>query len=191
VKLVEEPKLPEVSGDFAKLLGVESGDVDKLKSDIRSNLEREAANRTRAVMRARVMKALLDANNVEIPQSLVNSEIARMKAHDQSQGVRFTAEGSYAERAKKRVALMLIVTEIIRAKGLKADAAKVRSKLEGLAQEYEKPEEFVQWYQGNPERLREIEAMVLEENVVEALLNGAAVTEQPVGFQELLKLETA
>ena len=187
VKTVSEPVLPALDAEFARRFGVQDGDIAKLRSEVRGNLEREAAKRARVIVRARVLNALLSANPVEVPQGLLNSELARLKAQN-SAGA--TGPGQ-EERARARVALWLILSEIIRVRGHRADPAAVRAKLQELAQEYEKPAELVQWYYANPERLAEVETLVIEERVVDELLAGANVVEQAVPLPELLKMEAA
>jgi len=186
-KSVSEPLLPVLDAEFAKRFGVADGDITKLRADVRGNLEREAAKRTRAIVRARVFSALLAENPVEIPQGLLNTELARLKAQN-SQGA---ASPGQEERARSRVALWLVISEIMRVRNYRAEPAAVRAKLEELAHEYEKPAELMQWYYANPERLAEVESLVIEERVIDELLAGAEVVEQPVPFPELLKMETA
>jgi trigger factor len=187
VKTISEPVLPVLDAEFAKRFGVADGDLAKLRADVRGNLEREAAKRTRAIVRARVLNALLAANPVEVPQGLMNAEIARLKGQKSSG----SDSAGLEARARARVALWLILAEIIRVRGHRADPASVRAKLQELAQEYEKPAELVQWYYANPERLAEVERLVIEERVIEELLAGAEVVEQAVPLQELLKMESA
>ncbi|OGI46337.1 MAG: trigger factor [Candidatus Muproteobacteria bacterium RBG_16_65_34] len=193
---VAEPVLPELNAEFAGTLGVPDGSLETLRADIRANLEREAAARSRTVLRSRVWKALLEGNRFEVPQSLVNAEIARMKSQEQAlRGAQPQADGMldamYRERARARVVLGLIVGEIVRARGLKADPARVRQRLEELAAEYESPPQFIEWHHKNPERLAEVESLVLEDRVVEELIATAEVSDKPMGFRELLQIQAA
>ncbi len=188
---VTEAALPEVNAEFAKLLGVQDGDVARLRDETRTSLEREAVVRGRAVVRARVLKTLLEANPFETPQGLIADEAERLKQADRIARRPAATDDSYHERARTRVALGLILGEISRAKDLRVDAARVRARIEDMAAEYQSPSEFVQWYYEKPERLAEIESLVLEERIVEEMLAGAEVVETPVGFQELLKLEAS
>lgn len=188
---VDEANLPELNEAFASEMGVKDGGLDKLKADVRSNLEREAANRARAVVRARALKLLLDANPIDVPQNLVEAEIRRLKNSDASTGVKADDDMSYQRRSRGRVALGLILGEFIRSRRLVTDPAKVRAKLEEMAADYESPPEFIQWHYQKPERLAEIESLVMEEQVVEELLKSADITDRPVNFQDLLKIESA
>ena len=187
VNEVAEAVLPEVNEGFARELGIMDGSVDKLRADIKTNLEREAAARSRAVVRARALKLLLDANPLEIPRGLLDSEIARLKAGEAATGT--GDEASYERRARSRVALGLILGDIIRKRGLTPDPGRVRSRLEEMASDYESPQEFIQWHYAKPERLSEVENLVMEERIVEDLLGSAEVADKPMSFQELLKID--
>lgn len=189
---VAEAVLPPLDAGFAKQLGIRDGDLDRLRQETRANLEREALARTRAVMRARVLQALLAANAFEAPRGMVEDEAARLKQLDQmARRPPADTDPGYRSRARTRVALGLILGEIIRARGLRADPKRVRARLEEMAVEYESPQEFVQWYYQKPERLAEIESLVMEERIVEEMQATAEVLDVPVGFQELLRLEAA
>jgi len=185
---VAEPVLPDVDSELAKQLGVEDGNVEQLQAEIKQNLEREAANRTRRIVRARVLKALVAANMFEIPQSLIDAENASLKRYAQASGIR-SDDASVNKQARQRVAIGLILAEVIRTRGIKADAARVRAKLEEMAAEYESPATFVQWHYEQPQRLAQIESLVAEERVVEELLAQTKVEDKHVTFQELLQLE--
>ncbi|HEU5337795.1 MAG TPA: trigger factor, partial [Sulfuricaulis sp.] len=188
---IDEATVPELNEAFASEMGVKEGGLDRLKSDVRANLEREAANRSRAIVRARALKLLLEANPIEVPQKLVEAEIKRLKNSDASTGLKAGDEKSYLKRSHSRVALGLILGEFIRNRGLVTDPAKVRARLEEMAADYESPPEFIQWHYQKPERLAEIESLVMEEQVVEELLKSAEISDQPVSFQDLLKIESA
>ncbi len=189
VNEVADAVLPEVNEAFAKELGVKDGSVEKLRADVKTNLEREASNRARAIVRTRVLKSLMDANPVDVPQSLVETETARLKTNDASSGLSPSDDATYERRARSRVALGLILGEIIRSRGLVADPARVRARIEEMAADYESPQEFVQWHYEKPERLSEVESLVMEEKVVEDLLVSADVSDKPMSFQELLKVD--
>jgi trigger factor len=186
---VAEAVLPEVDEAFVKELGVSEGGVEKLRADIKANLEREAISRTRAVVRVRVLKALLDANPIEVPRSLLEAEIRRLKAADVSGGHAAADAAVYERRARHRVALGLILSEIIHARGLVPDGSRVRARLEEMAVDYDSPQEFMQWHQEKPERMAEIESLVMEERVVEDLLASAKAIDKSMDFQDLLKAD--
>lgn len=194
-KKVEEPKLPEVNDEFAAELGIDGG-VDKLKEDVKENLERERTARIRSILRSRVMQALMDANDIEVPAALVEQEARRMKAADQQQrqaqgypaDANTADDTQYRQAAERRVVLGLVLAEIIKDKQLQADKDKVRERVEELAAGYEQPEAVVKWYYEQPGRLAEIENVVVEEQVVELLLETASVKGKATGFQDLVQL---
>jgi trigger factor len=195
VKEVGEAVLPPVDDELAKALGVTEGGLEALRAEVRGSLEREAAERARTVLRRNVLKALRELNQFEIPTSLIESEVERMKRIAQAArgGAAPMADDSensmYRERARVRVALGLILAEVVRARGIKADAGRVRARVEQMARDYEAPEKFVEWYYANPERLGEVESTVLEDMVVEQLLNTAQVRDRSIPFPDLLKMD--
>jgi trigger factor len=196
VKEVGEPVLPAIDEEFARQLGVADGSLDTLRREVHENLQREAANRTRNVMRSQVIRALLEANKVELPSALIEAEMQRLKqagaAARANKAVRpAIAEELWRARAKERVAVGLVVGEIMRARGIKADPARVRAKLEQLAQEYESPQDFINWHYQNPQRLADVESLVLEERLIDEMLSTAEVSDKPVSFQELVQMDAA
>jgi len=195
VKQVNEPVLPEVNEDFAKMLGVADGKVDTLRTEVRSNLEHEAADRVRRVLRDQVFKALLEANRFDVPKALMDAEIQNLiqmtRSNFQAQGMPAnqvpTDPALYAEQAQNRVKLGLILDEMVRARGLKADPARVRARIEFLGASYEQPQEFIDWHYAKPERLAQIEAQVLEDQALDLLIESAAVVDKNMSFQELMQ----
>lgn len=189
---VAEPELPALNEEFARSLGIADGSLEKLRAEVRANLEREAQSRSRAVVRARVLKALLGANDFEVPEGLLAAELAReMRMAQAARGGAVPAEEQAAlrTRARSRVALGLILSEIVRTRGIRPDPARVRSRLEEMAAEYESPQAFMQWHYEDPRRMAEIESQVVEERAVEEALSTATVEDVTVSFQELMRLE--
>lgn len=197
VKEISEPTLPVVDDEFVKTLGIPEGTVEKLRSEVRANLDREAANRARAVLRRNVLKALRDANQFEVPKSMIAAEVERMKRMAQGMAAQTGApmpqadDSAFVPRASSRVALGLILAEIIHTRNIKADGARVRNRVEEMARDYDAPEKFVEWYYANPERLGEVESTVLEEQIVEELIGGAKVRDRSMEFSELLKMDVS
>ncbi|MDH4134626.1 MAG: trigger factor [Gammaproteobacteria bacterium] len=195
VKQVNIPVLPEANEDFAKAMGVVDGKIETLRAEVRANLEREMTDRLRRDLREQVFKLLVDVNTFEIPKALETAEIERLiqmtRANFEAQGMPGTRvptePGLYAEQARGRAKLGLILAELVKAKGLQADAAKMRARVELLAGSYENPQEFVSWYYAKPERLAEIESQVLEDEAIDLLLKDADVADKPMSFQELMK----
>lgn len=193
VKAVEEPELPAVDEEFIKAFGVEDGDPVKFRAEIADNLERERDERISRLIRSRVMEALVRENDLEVPTPLVEQEIDSMismnKTMLEQQGMptdQFNPDRErYREDAQRRVAMGLILSEIVQQNEMKPDQDKVRERIEKMAASYEQPEAFVQWYYSSRERMQQIESMVLEEQVVEMLLDGADTKDTPISLQEL------
>ena len=187
-------KLPELDDEFAKQMGVEDGDQAKMRADIRSNLEREVKRRADGRVKDLVMKALLDATNVELPKSLVDQESDRlieqmkrdMKARGMSTDKAPVPREVFGEEAKRRVQLGLILSELVKSKGLAATPEQIKAVVREQAKSYDQPDEVVRWYYESPERLREIESVVLEDNVVQWVTGQAKVTDKPTAFDELM-----
>ena len=187
-------KLPELDDEFAKQLGVQDGDQAKMRAEIRSNLEREVKRRADVRVKDLVMKALLDATNVELPKSLVDQESDRliekmqrdMKARGMSADKVPIPREAFAEEAKRRVQLGLILSELVKNKGLAASPDQIKAVVQEQAKSYDQPDEVMRWYYESPERLREIESVVLEDNVVQWVTGQAKVTEKPTAFDELM-----
>ncbi len=192
VKKVEKAELPEINDAFAEDLGIAEGGVEKMREEIRASLERELGNRLRSTLRERVMDALLAANGIEVPRTLVEEEIDRavesVTRQLSAQGI--PAEGidrnNYADEARKRVALGLIAREVIEKSGIKVDGARVRERVEEMAQGYDDAEAFVNYYYADPQRLQQVEAAVLEEQVVTTMLETATVREVSVNFRDFM-----
>jgi trigger factor len=192
---VAEAVLPDLNADFATQFGIGDGSVEALRAEVKANLEREAQERVRESLREQVFKALADATPFDVPASLVEQEAARLlrlnRSSLQAQGVPADRlpndSGVYKDRAQQRVTLGLILAELVKTKGLKVESARVRARLEEMASGYESPEEFVRWHYAQPERLAEVESLVLEEQVLESLLGTVRFKDKPMSFQELVQ----
>ena len=195
VAKVEEPVLPTVDEEFARQLGVENGDVEKMRADIRANLVREVAQRVRARTKSGLMEELLKIANFELPQALVRSEeaalaenaLADLRARGVDTSKLPVPEGAFTESAQKRVRLGLLVAEIVKVHGLQAKPEQVRAQIEEFAQAYESPEEVLRYYFGDRERLAQVESLVVEQNVVDWVLANAKVSDKAVAFDELMQ----
>ena len=194
VKSVEEPQLPEVDAEFAKQLGIADGDIAKMRSEIRANVERETGKRIEARVKAQVLQALLERTPLELPKSLVQMEaqqlVERAAADLQARGLKPGQipldPMAFEATAKRRVALGLIIGELARAENLQPKPAEVRAVVEQEAATYESPAEVVKWFYMQPQRLSEMEGVALEANVVKWVLGKATVADKPVAFDELM-----
>jgi trigger factor len=192
---VAAPHLPEVNADFAKSLGVESGDTGTMRAEVKQNVEREVRLRLKNRIKDQVMAALLEGTKVETPKALVQAEIERMRSaarQDLAQrGVKLKDDAPlpvemFAAQAERRVNLGLILAEVVKAHNLYAKPEQVRAQVEEQAQSYERPEEVVRWFYAAPERLRDIESAVMEENVITWALGVARLKERIINFDELM-----
>jgi trigger factor len=194
VKKIEAPLLPELDAEFARQLGVADGDLDKLRADVRANLEREVGQRLRTRVKTAVMDALPRLADIEVPKALVQSEseslAERARADFKQRGMDVKdmpiPPEAFAETAAKRVRLGLIVAEIVKSQGLQAKPDQLRRQIEEFAQSYENPGEVIRWYFSDRERLAEVEAVVVEQNVVDWVLSKGTVTDKPLSFDELM-----
>lgn len=192
---VEEPKLPEVDAEFVKGLGIPDGDIAKLKAEIRKNLQTEASRRIKVRNKDNVMDVLLKVVQLEAPKALVDMEserIMQQTMHDmQNQGIKIPAgmnlpASMFADRAIKRVKLGLILEALVKQHKLQATTEQVKGLIEEHAREFERPEEVIRWYAADPSRMRDVENLVLEDNVVSWLMSNAKVVDKPVEFNELM-----
>ena len=195
VKKIEAANLPEVDEAFVKSLGITEATVDALRADIQKNLEREVKFRLQARNKQAVMDALVSVAELDLPQAVVQSEVQRLmegaRADLEQRGIKDAAKAEipaeiFLPQAERRVRLGLVVAELVKANQLEATPEQLKAHVDELAASYEKPEEVVRWYFGNRERLAEVEAVVVENNVTEFVLNKAKVTEKAVSFEELM-----
>jgi trigger factor len=192
---VAEAVLPEVDAEFAKSLGQAEGDVDKLLADVRANVEREVKARAQARTKGSVMDALVAACAFEVPKALVKSDtesrIAAAREDLKQRGVPNAEtvpipEDAFKDESERRVKLGLLVAELVDSAELKAKPEQVRARIEDFAKSYEQPAQVVAYYLSDRQRRAEIEAIVLEDNVVDYVLSKAQVSDEQVAFDELM-----
>ena len=194
VQKVEAPILPPVDEAFAKSLGVENGSLETMRSDIEANLTREVAQRVRGATKNNVMEALASQAQFDLPKALVDGErqslIGRAKQDMAARGMKTDdlpiPDDAFREQAEKRVRLGLLVAEIVQREKLQAKPDQIKAQIEEFAQAYENPGEVVRHYFSDRERLGEIEAIVIEQNVVDWALSKAKVSDKTVAFDELM-----
>ncbi len=194
VNQVAQPRLPPVDAEFARSLGVENGDVARMREEIRENIEREVAKRVRVKVKEQVMEGLTAAAAFEVPRTLLDMEVARMREAALAdlkqrgmtmQNLELPAD-LFEARARGRVSLGLLIADLVRRNDLGARADQVRKVIEEHAESFEQPAEMVRWFYGQPERMAEVEAVVMEDNVVEWSLGRMRVEERPTAFDELM-----
>ncbi|WP_434735429.1 trigger factor [Candidatus Accumulibacter necessarius] len=194
VKEVGEPVLPALDADFAKALGIEDGDLVKMRAEIEENLKREVKKRLQVRVTGNVMDALLAANPIEVPGALIHKEIERLmqvaRQDMEQRGMKVKdlpmQPEWFADQARRRVSLGLILSEIVKLNELQAKPAQVKALVEEASQSYDHPEEVVRWYYAQPERLSDFEGTAIEANVVDWVLARVKVLDKPVAFAELM-----
>ena len=197
LRAVVEPKVPELDGEFAKSMGIASGDLDKLKDDVRKNLSREVTNRCKSRTKASVMAAFEQWTSFDVPKALVENEAQRL-ADSARQDM--AARGMnmkdvpiptdlFKDQASKRVKLGLLIGEVVKAQKLSATTEQVKAFVEEMASAYEKPDVFVNWFMGQEKQRAEAEAVVIEENVVNWVLANAKVVDEPMTVESLMMAE--
>lgn len=191
---VSAPKYPAVDEAFAKELGVADGDVDKMREEIKKSLEQEVEKRIKSRVKEQAFQGLVDVTDLEVPKNLVGMEINRMmemtaKNIEQRgmdpKNIQLQPE-MFEEQAKRSTTLRLILTELVNGEKLQADADQIKATVEEFAQNYEQPEQMVDWYYADVKRLDEPSALATEENVVAWVVSKAKVKETKIKFDELM-----
>ena len=194
MKSVQEAHLPEVDAALAQSLGVHEGGITKLREEIKENLAREAKRRVQARVKEQVLNGLLATTPFDVPAGLVAMErralmekaMTDLKARGmREQDVRLGDE-TFEPQARRRVALGLLMDEVVRANGITAPQEQVQALVDEFAQSYEDPSEVVAWYHQDSERLNEARALVLEENLVNWVLEHAQVNDEPTTLEKLM-----
>ena len=203
LKQVEKPKLPEMDAEFLGLFGVtEEEGVDKLKADVRKNMEREVKNSLRQQLKQSAFNAVLENNDVEVPSAMVTEEIGRQRQQmlqqfaqqfggaqnfDQS----MLPDELFREQAERSVKLGVLVGKVLEDAKLAVDQERVKAFIEETAQSYEDPSEVIEYFSTDKQQRAQIEAVVLEDQVVDHILATAKVTDQPISYQDLIKEQQA
>lgn len=191
VKEVRQPKLPELDDTFFAAFGVAEGGLDAFTAEVRSNMERELKQRLEADLKTQALEGLLAKNPIEVPQALVDQEaqVARQDAARRlglNEPEQWPEVEQFKEAAQRRVALGLLVQELVRSESIKLDSDKVNARLEELAGAYENPAEVVKLYRENRNLLTQVESMVLESQVVDWLVEKASKEPKTIGFHDFM-----
>jgi len=201
VKTVSESVLPEIDEEFIKSFGIESGEKEALLAEVRTNLESNLQTQLSTTLRQRTFDALLEQNEAEMPLKMVQEEASRMNQEQKNQLIQQGIDPKMLEsfpepdfetmkpQAEKRVALGLLMMEIIRENDLKPDEERVNKRIETMASSYEDPQEFINYYQNNQQALAQVQSIVLEEQVVDLLIEKADVEIEKVEAADLLNMQ--
>ena len=193
---VETQHLPEVNEAFAKSLGIADGSIEGLRADIRKNLEREVRFRVLARNKAAAMDALLAAAELDVPKALVDGEVERLvgaaREDLKKRGMKDADKAPlptelFQAQAERRVRLGLVVAELVRANSLQARPEQLQKHIEEMSQSYEKPAEVMRWYLGDRQRMAEVEAVVVENNVTDHVMSHAKIADKTLAFDELMQ----
>ena len=188
VKAVNAPVLPELDAELARAFGIEDGDLERLRADVRTNMERELRERLKARAKERVMDLLVESNAIDIPSALVAEEVRALKEQMREKlggGRMELPDNLFEESARRRVTLGLIVAEIVKRHGITADPARVREAVQEMASTYEDPQEVVDYYFADRQRLASVESLVLEDQVVDWVLTQVAVEDESLSFTQV------
>ncbi len=191
--LVQKPILPDVDADFARAVGVADGNLETMRAELRQNLEREMRQRIKSQVKERVMEVLLGATEVALPKALVAQEINRLRdsamqefaSRTQQKPDMALPDQLFEAQARRRVALGLILSELVKREQLTAQPEQIRAVIEDMSGAYERPEEIIRLYYQQPQRMREVESLVMEDNVVAWVCARAKTEDMPTPFEQL------
>jgi len=196
---IETAVLPELNDDFVKKVGVDGG-IDKLKQDVKANLDRETKRRTFGMLKQQVLDILLEKNPIEAPSALVKDDQARqlqsLKQDLIARGMKNIDQLPYdiemfKESSEKRVKLGLILAQLVKQHNLQVTNEQIKTQIEEFAQNYEDPKEVMRWYYQDSAKLEEMKAYVLENNVVDFVSGIAKITDKNISFEELSQQQSA
>lgn len=197
VNSVSEQVLPAIDEEFFNSFGVEEGGEEAFRIEVSNNMTRELKSASRNKLKAQVMDKLIEVVDVQIPSALIAAELQQLKGQAlQQMGGGANLDPSmlpdelFADQAKRRVTLGLVLGEVMQSQNMSADPVRVRESIEELAATYESPEEVINWYYGNQEQLSAIESSVVEDQVFDYILGEAKVADKTVSYQEVIKPES-
>jgi trigger factor len=191
---VEAPELPAVDEEFIKAYGTEDGSLVTFRNDVKNNMERELKQALQSRLKDRILDALYNKVGLTVPNALIEDEIQNLmqpyldsaKKHKLKPDELKLPKEMFKDKAQKRVALGLILGEIMRANNIKVDDQKVRAKIEDMSKSYEQPEAFVSWYYGDKSRLQGVQQLVLEDQTVDWLLSKVKISDETMSFNDIM-----
>lgn len=198
VKSVKQAKLPELDDEFFEVFGVKEGGLDKLKADVRKNMEREIKNASRNQVKQAVFDALLEKNEFDIPKAMLEQEINRQRnmmlqrfsqqfgANPNNFSGDMLPNELFEDQALRSARLGVIVSRLINSQELKVDQERVEEFIKESAENYEDPQEVIDYFTNDEQQRANIESVVLEDQVVDYVLSQGKVTDKEVGYQELI-----
>ncbi len=187
VSQVQAARLPELDDSFADSFGISGGGLEGLRAEVRRNMERELSQTIKNKVKRQVFDALMEQNPIDVPRALVSSEVDALARQAEQQGLQSGGREAFENEASRRVALGLIIGEVIRRNQLQVDPERVRAEVENLSASYEKPEEVVQYYYSNRDALAGVQSYVMEDIVTDWVLDQAQVTEESATFDSVMQ----
>lgn len=197
VHKVEEAKLPELNDDFAQKLGIKDASVENMHKEIKGSMQQELDSRLNTQLKSSVMDALVNAHDFDVPKPLIDDESEAIKKNMlenlkqqgmQDNGMQLDAS-MFADQAIRRVKLGLIMNEIVKSEDIKPDEERVKKKVEEIAAPYEQPQQVIEWYMGDKQRLAEVQALVTEEQIVDWAMEKAKVVDKSMTFKDIMSPE--
>lgn len=194
VKRVDEELLPELTDEFLASFGVTDGGVEEFRTEVRRNMQRELDEKVAKIIKAATLEQLLDKNPVELPRALVDREVSSLQDDmrrrlGRTEGDESLPREPFVAQAERRVALGLLIGELIESQGIELDEDKLTAKLETIASGYEKPQEVIRAYRGNHQLMHQVEAMVLEDQAIDWLTTRCEVIDKPISFKALMETD--
>lgn len=196
VNSVEAQELPELNEEFFEKFGISENSVDAFQAEVRKNMERELNQSLKMKLKDQVFTKLVDVNGLDVPAALVDGEIDNLRrqaiqqfagANAPEMDINMLPKEMFADQASKRVAIGLLVQEVISANDITSDDDRVRAMVEEMAETYQEPQQVIDYYYGNEEMLSQVKNLVLEDQVVDHLLASAKVSEEDVSYEDALK----
>ena len=194
VKAVKEQKIPALDAEFLRQFGIDDGDMERFRAEVRKNMERELARALRSKVKNRVLSQLLERHEVALPQALIGNEIAVVRQQMVAQfgaGARFDdsmlPDELFADQARRRVKLGLIVAELVKAAQIRLDEERTRERIAEIAAGFEQPDEVVRYYLSNEEAMSGIQGAVMEDQVIDHILASAQVVDEALSYLDALK----
>ncbi|MCK4706680.1 MAG: trigger factor, partial [Gammaproteobacteria bacterium] len=191
VSKVEVSELPVLDDAFAKDFGVEEGGLAKLREDVKNNMQRELDSRIASDLKSKVMDQLLEVNSVQVPKAIVLEEAETLKQQASAQAGSDQSVDMFMADAERRVKLGMLLGDLVKLSGLQPDQAKVFERIELMAKDYEDPGEFVNHYKSNPQMMRGVESLVVEDMIVDWIVDQAKVSTIDSSFDEVMKPSSA
>jgi trigger factor len=195
VNNVSESSKPELDDEFFKLFGVEEGGMDAFRNEVSANMEKELGNAIKNKVKNQALDGLQKVNEIDLPKALIDQEIERLKqeAVQQFGGGEANIDASmlpsemFTAQAEKRVTLGLLVNAIVEQNELKVDDDRVKTMIHDMASSYEEPEQVINFYYNNQQQLNQIQNLVLEDQVIDLIVDGAKVREVEQNYEEAIK----